>query len=503
MRQWRLLFINPCLRKKAPTKILPMGLAYVMTFAKEKGFAFDLLDVDIHEYDDTYVENFIRDNRYDVILYGSIVTHYKWIKWLTKTIKHHHPKTKIVVGNSVAGSCYEVFLKHAPADVAVIGEGEYTCMDVLDAFSAGEDLTKVPGIAYRDSEGNIVKNPPRVACDVAQLPLVDWSPFNVNRYVGAQRLLGMGKESGKDTILSMPVSTARGCVFKCSFCHYVYWNDPYRHRPPAHVLREIKRNMDLFGANYVNFWDDLSFASIVQVERMVDAILSSGLKFDWMAAVRTDLFGNSRFSYERRLAVAEKMKKAGCQSLGFSLESGNREILRMMNKKVEVDFFPEHVQILKKVGITCNTSVVFGYPIETKETIKETFDMCFENKIYPSIGFLLPLPYTGMYEYAKLHGYIKDEDAFLTSITERQDICLNMTKMTDTEIMDEIKKGARRLNELLNLGLTDKTFIKTGGYKKHTNIKKQLDPDRMKRIENDVSFNYAETEFEVDHGGGK
>jgi hypothetical protein len=106
-----------------------------------------------------------------------------------------------------------------------------------------------------------------------------------------------------------------------------------------------------------------------------------------------------------------------------------------------------------------------------------------------------------MYEYAKLHGYIKDEDAFLTSITERQDICLNMTKMTDTEIMDEIKKGARRLNELLNLGLTDQTFIKTGGYKKHTNIKKQLDPDRMKRIENDVSFNYAETQFEVDQGG--
>jgi hypothetical protein len=27
-------------------------------------------------------------------------------------------------------------------------------------------------------------------------PWVDWSPFDVDRYVGAQRLLGMGKESG-------------------------------------------------------------------------------------------------------------------------------------------------------------------------------------------------------------------------------------------------------------------------------------------------------------------
>jgi radical SAM superfamily enzyme YgiQ (UPF0313 family) len=158
------------------------------------------------------------------------------------------------------------------------------------------------------------------------------------------------------------------------------------------VLREIKRNMDLYGANYVNFWDDLSFASIVQVERMVDVILSSGMKFDWMAAVRTDLFGNPRFSYERRLAIAEKMKKAGCQSLGFSLESGNREILKMMNKKVEVEYFPEHVQILKKVGITCNTSVVFGYPIETKRPSRKPSICVLKIKYTPVLGFFSRYP---------------------------------------------------------------------------------------------------------------
>jgi hypothetical protein len=68
--------VNPCLRKNAPTKILPMGLAYVMTFARDRGFSFDLFDIDINEYDDAYVEKYIRENRYDVILYGSIVTHY-------------------------------------------------------------------------------------------------------------------------------------------------------------------------------------------------------------------------------------------------------------------------------------------------------------------------------------------------------------------------------------------------------------------------------------------
>ena len=30
-------------------------------------------------------------------------------------------------------------------------------------------------------------------------------------------------------------------------------------------------------------------------------------------------------------------------------------------------------------------SVVFGYPIETRETINETFNMCLKAKVYPSI----------------------------------------------------------------------------------------------------------------------
>ena len=105
-----------------------------------------------------------------------------------------------------------------------------------------------------------------------------------------------------------------------------------------------------------------------------------------------------------------------------------------------------------------------------------------------------------MYDYAKANGFITDEDRFLESITERQDICVNMTKMTDEEIMNEIKAGAKKLNEQLHVGLTDDTYIKSKGYKSHR-IKKKLrrpDPENMKRIENDVSFNYSDTEFKFE-----
>ena len=48
-----------------------------MTYVKQEGYDFDLLDVDLNNYDDEYVENFIRSRQYDVILYGTLVTQYK------------------------------------------------------------------------------------------------------------------------------------------------------------------------------------------------------------------------------------------------------------------------------------------------------------------------------------------------------------------------------------------------------------------------------------------
>ena len=94
-----------------------------------------------------------------------------------------------------------------------------------------------------------------------------------------------------------------------------------------------------------------------------------------------------------------------------------------MNKRIEGQYFIDQVELLDQVGITSMISVVFGYPIETRETIAETFDMCLKAKVYPSIGYLLPLPATGMYDHALKHGFIKNEDKYLDSITERQDLC--------------------------------------------------------------------------------
>ena len=499
----KILFINPSLRLHSETKFLPVGVACVMTYLKNIGIDFDFLDIDIGDMEDDAVESFLESNRYDIILSGSIVTHYKWMKWLTWRVRNYNPNAKIIIGNSVAGSIPELFLKNSAADMAIMGEGEISTAELVLSIVRDEDFTEISGIAYKRLDGRVVVNPKRKGVKkLDDFPMIDWSIFDTEAYFKKSYARAFGLEGQEVRV--MPVVTARGCAFRCTFCHFVFENDPYRYRSPENIILEIKRNIEEYDCNFISFWDDLSFASLPQAERFADAIIASGLKFFWSAAVRVDLFGNPKHDFNRRLAVAQKFKEAGCLSLGFSLESANKEILEMMNKKIEAQYFLNQVEVLNQVDITSMISVVFGYPIETRATINETFQMCKDAGIYPSMGYLLPLPSTGMYDYALKNGYIVNEDRYLDLITERQDLCVNMTKMSDEEVKAAIAEGAENLNKYLKIGLDKSKLLRTGGYNKHTTSKKikklKSSLQKLTREKNSLILNYNEAEFDVPLG---
>ena len=486
----RILFVNPCLRQDAQHRYLPVGLGYIVTGVKEAGYDFDLLDIDLHQYDDTYVERYVRNNAYDVIAFGSIVTHYKWAKWFIGTVKRHQPDCTVIVGNSVGSSIPDLLLDKTAADIVVLGEGDVTIVALLDMIDREGSLGDVEGIAFRDDDGQIVHTGRRKAVrKVDDLPFPDWDIFEVERY------LELGKTTAHDTVfypvedaVVMPVNTARGCVFKCTFCHYVFWNDPYRHRSVDSIMGEIRRNQLKYGANYINFWDELSFSKLSQAEGLADALIEADLGIHWTAAIRSDLFGKGTGPYERRKAVAEKFVKSGAVVVGYSLESANEDILLAMEKRVEAHHFSEQIRILKEVGLRSSTSLVLGYPQETLETIRETMQFCMDHDIYPSAGFLLPMPATGMWDYAVQHGYVTDPDDYLTRMTERQDLVVNMTQMTDEEFLGEVKSWMQKINEKLDLKLDPDRLIRTGGYNKHT---RQAARDGGSQDPDNESLSYA------------
>ena len=453
----RILVINISLRPYLREKLFPIGLGYITTAMKNAGYKFDLLDIDAHRFSDKEVEDYIAAHQYDIVCMGCIVTGYKIIKSLSSLIKQYNPETKIVVGNSVATSITEILLTRAKVDIAVMGEGDETIIDLLKTISQGKSLKDVKGI-YFNKDGKIYRTPDRhPISDISGLPLIEFSIFDVDLYIrNSKNYVGDPLPIPRDDVRALPVNIARGCIANCGFCYHVFKGVPYRYRSPDSITKEIRMLIDKYSLNYICFWDELTFFSKKQAVELIQKIIDEDLHFYWTGHCRANLFND-----DEDISIIEKMKEAGCVGMTYSLESADPAILKAMNKHITVDQFSKQTRLFHKARLTVWTSLVIGYPQETPQTIKKTFDFCIENRIYPSSGYLLPQPASPMYVYAKEKGFIKDEEQYLMSMGDRQDLRINMTSMSDSELTDCVLKGLAKCNKELKMGLKEGQLIKT------------------------------------------
>lgn len=457
----KILVINVSLRPFSPVKMFNVGLGYIMTAMDEAGYDFDFLDLDAHRPGDREIEAYLERTHYDVVCFGAIVTGYRHVKSLMLRVRRHNPEAVIIGGNTVASSVPGLLLRNTEVDVAVMAEGDETILDLLEALDKGLPLDVVQGIVF-ERDGEMVHTAARpVIKDLDSLPRMNFDLFDIDIYIGNEneRLVNEGRPP-EIPIRLLPVNTARGCIARCTFCYHAFLGKGYRRRSTESILDEIEAMIDRYQLTHIGLSDELTFFSKKQALGFADEIIRRGLKFKWGGQCRANLFNEPA-----DVAIAARMKEAGCQGAFYSLESGDPGILQAMNKKITVEQFTRQTRIFREAGLPVNTSLVFGYPQETPATIARTFDVCIENNIYPSIGYLLPQPGSPMYEYARVRGLIDDEDAYLMAIGDRQDLYVNLTGMSDEQFEGEILKGALRCNAALGRGIEPGRLIKSGGYR--------------------------------------
>ncbi|MFC1462715.1 B12-binding domain-containing radical SAM protein [Verrucomicrobiota bacterium] len=455
----KVLLINVSLRPDSPKLLFPIGLGYIASAIDRAGFDLQLLDIDACRYSDDEVRNILQKEDYDVVAMGCIVTSYRIIKELCATVRECS-NAPIVVGNSVASSIPEILLGKTEADIAVMGEGDITVVEILKALESKKPLESVDGIYFK-KDGKIVATNAREAIrNLDDIPFINRSLFDMETYISkAKNSADEPYRISFEDIRLVLINTARGCAHKCSFCYHVFRDERYRVRSPEFICREIAALQEEHGINHVKFADELTFYSQRQCREFVDTIIRHDLNIYWRAVCRADLFTVDD------LDLLLECKDAGCIGLGFSLENANREILEHMNKKLDPQDFVAQVKACQKAGMPSYTSLVIGYPAETEDTIKQTFDCCYECDIYPSTGYLLPQPGTPMYDYAIDRGLIKDEEEYLLTMGDRQDFRINLTQMEPERIQELVKYHLKRISDKMNLGLDGEGLIKTSHYK--------------------------------------
>jgi len=452
----KVLLINPSMRFDNPRKLFPMGLGYIATAVNNAGFDLTIYDIDAHRFGDIEVERYIRNNKFDVIGYGCLVTNFRWVKKISSMIKEHHPYTKIMVGNTVSTSIPELLLESTKVDIAVVGEGDITVVEILKRLGKNEGLEGIDGIFYKE-DGRIIKNNPReVIKDINSIPFPNRDIFDIERYMeNSHHNVGEPLPLPREQIRSLNVSTTRGCTLKCTFCFHNFYGKRFRYRSAENIIGEVKELKQKYNVNYIQFWDDLSFFNKRQFEEFSDKLIESDLNIFWSANTMSGVLKKGDEE------IVKKMKKSGCVIVGTSIESAHQPILDMMKKRITPEEFTETRKVIRSAGIAFVSSLVFGYPIETAETIKKTVDFCIQEEILPSSGYVLPLPGTEIYGYAKEKGLIRDEEDYLLKVEDRQDLHLNLTSMSNGELEHLVQQGVRRFQEAQGVFIEGPNPLKT------------------------------------------
>lgn len=200
------------------------------------------------------------------------------------------------------------------------------------------------------------------------------------------------------------LATSRGCPFRCSFCLHpqTLTGRAARYRSIDAVLDEVAWCLDAFpGLRTVFFEDDTLTADKARCLSFCQAIGERGLRFEWTA--------NSRADLDADLLTA--MRRAGCRQVCVGFESADPTALGSMKKGLSTERMRRFMADARKAGIKVHGCFIFGFPGDTRESIRRTVD--FAISLGPDTAQFYPVmvyPGTEAYaEYAR-RGFIVTDD---------------------------------------------------------------------------------------------
>ncbi len=347
--------------------------------------------------------------------------------------KQINPNMLVVFGGKHPTALPTETLKNESIDYVVIGEGEVTFKDLLLNLNKPET---VPGIAYRNSNGDVLTTAPRAYIDnIDKLPIPIFES-SINRYDFEKKI---NLESYKWRIVS-----ARGCPFNCIYCAS---DKTVRFRSPENVAEEVflvKRN---YGINHFCFEDD-SFS--INRKRALD--LCRQLKYEnvrWECNTRIDLIDEE---------LVSTMKKSGCTLVSIGIETGSYKTLRMINKKITFQMISQAIHLLRKYRIFIFGYFIIGFPWETRTDMEQTLNLIQKLPIDDfELNIATPLPGTKMFKSLVESGKINiaSED---WSRYHQGSPNMNFSEYSDAEWREMILEFTLKASKLYKQRIFKKTF---------------------------------------------
>lgn len=347
------------------TSCPPLGLMSIAAVLREKGHIIKIFDRNLDFFIFTKLKKFKPDIIGLSALTGPMLLD---VMKIAKKVKLMFGKSlPLVMGGVHASILPEQTLENSFIDYVVIGEGEHTFTELVEAIEKKKDLSKILGLGYK-KDGKIIVNGKRPLIEnLDGLPITPWEMVDYKKYFRFDIIL----------------VTSRGCPYRCAFCYNLKFNEArWRGMSAKRVIEEIKKVEKLTRNKDLGFHDDNFTSDKKRLYKVLDY-----LSPDY------NLFIETRINYVNDEFLT-KLKKFRNVWLVFGVESGSQRILNKMNKGITIEQIKKAFQLCKKYKIRTTASVVLGSPTETEEELEMTLKLLDEIK--PTrYTYCLYAPYPG------------------------------------------------------------------------------------------------------------
>ncbi len=307
------------------------------------------------------------------------------------------PRAVVTVGGPHVSAIPERTLEtFAGFDYGVVGEGERSYFDLIDAVDGGRDPRGVAGLVYRD--GTTARANPRAPYldgdELDGLPEPAWDlvpdfPLRFQPNVFNYRHTPVAS-----------LVTSRGCPFSCTFCDRSTSGRKGRFHGVDYVMRLCRRLADA-GVRHVLFYDDLFTVNKPRVIELCERFLEAGFTFTWSCNSHPNLLD------PKTLAL---MKRAGCWQIAYGIESGSQRVLDLVKHEVRIPRMLETLRQTRAAGIRVKGLLMMAHPTEDESSLGETVDFLRTAPIdLAQVTKFTPYPGTPSYATIREHGSFAED----------------------------------------------------------------------------------------------
>lgn len=366
----------------------PLGLGYVASYLRSNIVGVKIRILDLTLFDDWVgmFEAVVWEFKPQVVGFSVPTVAYSNARELVRLLGKHRCVETVVFGGPHPSACSREVVAENPGVVVVRGEGERTFYEIVAGGMGG--LGNILGVTFMGAEG-VVETPVRPFIhdmDSVLSPARDL--LNLHLY----------REKFRGYIFTT-MMTSRGCPFQCVYCCKATLGTRWVPMSAERIMAELKEIKEVYGYDAILFQDDLFTLSEARIHKLCDLLLEEKLGIKWICVTRVDTVSPT---------LLEKMRKAGCISINFGVESGNPKILESIKKGITLEQAAYAFKWCRQLGIVTAANFMIGLPEDTAETIQDT--IAFAKKLEPDyVQFTLttPFPDTGLWRTMDVGGLIE------------------------------------------------------------------------------------------------